>query len=265
MYEHTAQTMLCRVIMKHFFILFLLYLLSTTLFASGKFYVVSNQSSILENVKNDKVIVTQLVTKQTYDCNTNIYSINNNTNDCIISFTGDIIVKLNEKSKLNLDTFEQKIENINDLPSIAKVSTSNFTVSLFGSAQFFVNNTFTEDKPFIVATPLANILIKSGKIIIKSDEKSVLLIVLEGETTVFDTLSKRTQKVNDKNMLVIVPAPKLQGKAAEHMRKQNMFSLKTLDDTEFNELNLDLITLKETQSNIKFIVVNQDIVGVKIR
>jgi hypothetical protein len=44
-----------------------------------------------------------------------------------------------------------------------------------------------------------------------------------------------------------------------------MFSLKSLDDVNNKELTTELTALSDVQSNIKFIVVNKDVVGVKIR
>lgn len=232
--------------------------------AGGKFYVVSSTASTIENVKNDKLLSEPLIVKQTYDCQNNIYTIINNTNDSIIAFSADIIVKLNDNSRLNIDSFEQSFSNINDLPDIAEYATTNLNLSLFGSAQFNVKSKFNEEYPFIISTSMANILIKTGKFIIRSEEKSLLLIVIDGEATVLDTISKHKQIVTQKNMLVVVPTPKFQGRAGENIKKQNMFSVKPLDDVENKELTTDFTSLNDTQSQIKFIVVKKDVIGVKI-
>jgi hypothetical protein len=244
--------------------LFIIWMTFATL-AGGKFYVVSSTTSTLDNIKNDKLTTTSLVVKQTYDCQNNIYTIVNTNNESTLAFSADVIVKLNDNSKLNIDSFEQLFNNINELPDIASYTTTNLNLSLFGSAQFNVKSQFTEENPMIVSTSMASIVIKSGKFIIRSEEKSLLLIVLEGEAIVLDSISKHKQVVKDKNMLVVVPAPKLQGRAAEHIKKQNMFSLKPLDDVDNKELTTEFTTLNDAQSNIKFIVVNKDVVGVKIR
>jgi hypothetical protein len=252
--------------MKHAFILFLLtFCLSVAALADGKFYVVSSTTSTLDNITNNKLTTSALVVKQTYDCKDAIYTISNTNNESIVAFSTDVIVKLNDNSKLSIDSFDQSFNNINELPDIATYTTSNLNLSLFGSAQVNVKSEFTEENPMIVSTSMASIVIKSGKFIIRSEEKSLLFIVLEGEATVMDSISKYTQVVKEKNMLVVIPAPKLQGRTAEHMKKQNMFSLKSLDDTDNKELSAELTTLNEIQSNIKFIVVNKDVVGVKIR
>jgi hypothetical protein len=169
-------------------------------------------------------------------------------------------IKMNFPDNVGID-----IQEINELPDVATYVTTNLNLSLFGSAQFNVKSQFTEENPMIVSTSMASIVIKSGKFIIRSEENSLLLIVLEGEATVLDSLSKHKQTVKDKNMLVVVPAPKLQGRAAEHIKKQNMFSLKSLDDVDNKELTTELTALSDVQSNIKFIVINKDVVGVKIR
>lgn len=252
--------------MKRTLILFLLIIwLSVATLAGGKFYVASNTKSTLDTIKNDKLTTSALVVKQTYDCQNVLYTISNTNNESILAFSTDVIVKLNDNSKLSIDSFDQSFNNINELPDIATYTTTNLNLTLFGSAQFNVKSQFTEENPMIVSTSMASIVIKSGKFIIRSEDKSLLLIVLEGEATVLDSISKHKQVVNDKNMLVVVPAPKLQGRAAEHIKKQNMFSLKPLDDTDNKELTTELITLNDIQSNIKFIVVNKDVVGVKIR
>ena len=246
-------------------LLFLLsFFISLSAFAGGKFYVASNTSSTIENVKNDKLISVPLITKQTYDCQNNIYSIVNTNSESILAFSTDVVVKLNENSRLNVDSFDQSVININELPEIAKYSTTNLNLSLFGSAQFNVKHQFDEENNMIVSTAMANVVIKSGKFIIRSEEKSLLLIVLEGEATVLDAISKHKQIVKEKNMLVVVPAPKFQGRATEHTKKQNMFSIKPLDDTDNKELSTEFTTLNDLQSNIKFIVINKDVVGVKI-
>lgn len=233
-------------------------------FAGGKFYIASSTTSTIENVKNDKLVSEPLITKQTYDCENNTYTIINTTNDSIIAFSTDVLVKLNDNSRLNIDSFEQSVSNINDLPDIAKYTTTNLNLSLFGSAQLNIKSKFTDESPFIVSTPMANILLNAGKFIIRSEEKSLLLIVIEGEATVLDSISKHKQILKEKNMLVVVPAPKFQGRAGENIKKQNMFSVKPLDDVDNKELIADFTSLNDIQSHIKFIVVKKDVIGVKI-
>jgi hypothetical protein len=48
------------------------------------------------------------------------------------------------------------------------------------------------------------------------------------------------------------------------MKKQNMFSVKPIDESDSKDLIVELNTLLDIQSNIKFIVVNKDVIGVKI-
>lgn len=255
----------CRVIMKHILLLFLLtFLINTTSIADGSFYIVSSTNAIIENINNKNVTTTPLISKQTYNCKNKIYTIANTNYDCTIAFSTDVLIKLTDYSKLNIDSFEQRIHNINELPSIANYTTENFNTTLFGSAYFSVKSKFTEETPMIISSSLANIMVKTGKFIVRNENKSLLIIMIDGEAVVLDAISRHKQVIKEKNVLVVVPAPKLQGRAAENTKKQNIFSLKQLDEIEYNTLNNEFLYLNEIQSNIKFIVVDKNVVGVKI-
>lgn len=251
--------------MKHILFYILSIFLTVNLIAGGKFFVATTSNNItLEKIENNKPVNTICKLHETYDCKYNYSVTTPNNNDCIFAFSNDLLIKIGENSRLGIDNFEQSFSNLNELPEIANGSSVNCMLTAYGSFYIVNKNAATETASIMIGTDMGTIILSSGKFVIRSEEKSLLLIVLNGTATVTDSLSKREQIVKEKNMLVVVPAPKMQGKAGEHMKKQNMFSVKPIDESDSKDLIVELNTLLDIQSNIKFIVVNKDVIGVKI-
>jgi type III secretion system FlhB-like substrate exporter len=231
--------------------------------ADGKFYISTfTNNVILENINGNSIITNSPISKQTYDCKNNYTFLTSTNSDVTLTLSSDIIIKINENSRFSIDTFDQKILNIESLPDVIQYTTENINTSLNGTIYLYNENT----SPILIATEMGTVAPKKGKFFIRSEEKSLMVIVLEGEAVVFDGASKREQIIKEKNMVVVVPSPKFQGRAAEQMiKKANIFTIKSLEDADLKDILNDINTMTVIEDNIKFIVINKEIFGVKIR
>ena len=69
--------------------------------------------------------------------------------------------------------------------------------------------------------------------------------------------------VKDK-LLVVTTAPKLVGRSGELFRRQNIFSTRKLEDDETKAFASILNATQQQNSNVKFVVFDKKVVGVKI-
>ena len=115
-----------------------------------------------------------------------------------------------------------------------------------------------------IHTSVVSIAPKNGKYFIKTDEKTTTIVVVDGETKVSDVLSKKEQTIKNGEMLVVTTAPKLVGRAGESFRRQNIFSTRKLEDDESKAFTSTLNTTQQQNSNVKFVVFDKKVVGVKI-
>jgi hypothetical protein len=64
--------------------------------------------------------------------------------------------------------------------------------------------------------------------------------------------------------VVIVPAPKFQGRGVETMRRGNIFSIKETANVESEPYLLGVNSLDEDAKNVRFCIVDKSVRGVRI-
>jgi len=240
----------------------IIFLLTLTLscIADGAFYVNTANNLKIEDVKNNKVEEISTIIGKTYYINTNNLSFTTSTNgDSSILFNNSVTLKLNNDTKIIADSFEQVIQNIDNQPETVKYIEDSLQLSLSeGEVELIVNGNI------IIGTMMATIVPKHGKYFIKSDEKSTTVAVIEGETKLLDTFSKKEVTLKNGELVVIVEAPKLAGRQGEVLRKQHLFNVRNMDDEESKFFISALSNTQQQNNNIKFAIIDKKIVGIKI-
>lgn len=235
-------------------------LLAINLNAQGLFYVNDNNGLILENVINNQVKEESAITGKTYNTLNQNYCLKTQTNNnALIFFSNDVEMKINDLSSVYINQFEQSIV-IQEIPSVIKYENDILSLSLSeGEIQISSFSTNT-----IISTKLANVILNKSKCYIKSDEKTTVVSVLEGDVVVMDNSSKTKKSIKTGNMVVIVKAPRMLGRGLEIYKQQNLFTVRDLNEDELKELNNSFTKILEIKSNFRYITKNNDTFGVKI-
>jgi hypothetical protein len=244
--------------MKHF--LPLTFFIAFNCIADGAFYLNKTNNFVIEDVQNNRLNIIQSELGKTYYVNTNNLSFTTSTNgDAVVIFSNDVVFKLNDNTSLQIDSFDQNIQNLNSTPEVIKYTNNTLNCSFnAGELELVVNGNVS------IHTSVVSIAPKNGKYFIKTDEKTTTIVVVDGETKVSDVLSKKQQTIKTGEMLVVTTAPKLVGRTGELFRRQNIFSTRKLEDDETKAFVSTLNDTRQQNSNIKFVVFDKKIIGVKI-
>lgn len=244
--------------MKHF--LPLTFFIAFNCIADGAFYLNKTNNFVIEDVQNNRLNTIQSELGKTYYVNTNNLSFTTSTNgEAVIIFSNDVVFKLNDNTSLQIDSFDQNIQNLNSTPEVIKYTNNTLNCSFnTGELELVVNGNVS------IHTSVVKIAPKNGKYFIKTDEKTTTIVVVDGETKVSDVLSKKEQTIKTGEILVVTTAPKLVGRAGEVFRRQNIFSTRKLEDDETKAFVSTLNDTRQHNSNIKFVVFDKKVIGVKI-
>jgi len=244
--------------MKHF--LPLTFFIAFNCIADGAFYLNKTNNFVIEDVQNNRLNTIQSELGKTYYVNTNNLSFTTSTNgDAVVIFSNDVVFKLNDNTSLQIDSFDQNIQNLNSTPEVIKYTNNTLNCSFnAGELELVVNGNVS------IHTSVVSIAPKNGKYFIKTDEKTTTIVVVDGETKVSDVLSKKQQTIKTGEMLVVTTAPKLVGRTGELFRRQNIFSTRKLEDDETKAFVSTLNDTRQQNSNIKFVEFDKKIIGVKI-
>ena len=244
--------------MEHF--LPLTFFIAFNCIADGAFYLNKTNNFVIEDVQNNRLNTIQSELGKTYYVNTNNLSFTTSTNgDAVVIFSNDVVFKLNDNTSLQIDSFDQNIQNLNSTPEVIKYTNNTLNCSFnAGELELVVNGNVS------IHTSVVSIAPKNGKYFIKTDEKTTTIVVVDGETKVSDVLSKKQQTIKTGEMLVVTTAPKLVGRTGELFRRQNIFSTRKLEDDETKAFVSTLNDTRQQNSNIKFVVFDKKIIGVKI-
>lgn len=242
------------------YFIFLIFFTLTSL-ADGTFYINKTKETEIENVKNNKIEKIETVLGKSYYVNTNNISISTSTNgESSIVFSNDILFKLNQNTKIQIDAFEQLVKNIDNQPETIVYAENELQCSLLeGELEVVVKS-----PNLVLGTMMTTIVPKPGKYFIKVDEKNVTIASIDGETKLLDSFSKKEVTLKSGDIVVVVEAPKLTGRNGEVFRKQHLFNVRKMEDDESKFFSSALIDTQKQNDNIKFVVIDKKVVGVKI-
>jgi hypothetical protein len=211
----------------------------------------------LENLVGNDLINTKIIVGKTYNSSMNSYNITTLTNDIItLKFACDTAIKLNENSSFNIDTYEQANKHT-PYPQQTIYDSFNCQTSLINGEAEIINNAVTNDtNSFYVNTKLACIVCGKGKFVVRSEDKSSTFIIVEGNASIMDNMSRKLYKVKQNDIITITPRPVLNGRAGEMMRKQNIVTSSTLDISDYNALTNEFTAYDNEQHRYIFITID---------
>ena len=231
-------------------------LFTFAVYADGVFYIQKLSGNVvLENVKNNVLSTNAPVLAQTYTVNGNNYAVKTSTNsEVTVAFSNDVY-----------DNFDQKFDNLNELPTKAKYSTYTKSISLIsGELDVCSNQGGDTSSIATINTSLASIMLSKGKFVIQADDRTTVVIVLDGSAVILDNSSKRKENVKANQTVVIVPAPKFQGRGVDTMRRGNIFSIKETAKGDGESYLLGVNAMDEDAKHVRFCIIDKTVRGVRI-
>jgi uncharacterized lipoprotein YehR (DUF1307 family) len=242
-------------------------LFTFAVYADGVFYIQKSSGDVvLENVKNNVLSTNAPIVGQTYTVNGNNYAFKTSTNsEVTVAFSNDVFINVKETAHLTFDNFDQKFDNLNDLPTKVKYSTYTKSVSLIsGELDVCSNQGGDTSSIATINTSLASIMLSKGKFVIQADDRTTVVIVLDGSAVILDNSSKRKENVKANQTVVIVPAPKFQGRGVDTMRRGNIFSIKETAKGDGESYLLGVNAVDEDAKHVRFCIIDKTVRGVRI-
>jgi uncharacterized lipoprotein YehR (DUF1307 family) len=242
-------------------------LFTFAVYADGVFYIQKSSGDVvLENVKNNVLSTNAPIVGQTYTVNGNNYAFKTSTNsEVTVAFSNDVFINVKETAHLTFDNFDQKFDNLNDLPTKVKYSTYTKSVSLIsGELDVCSNQGGDTSSTATINTSLASIMLSKGKFVIQADDRTTVVIVLDGSAVILDNSSKRKESVKANQTVVIVPAPKFQGRGVDTMRRGNIFSIKETAKGDGESYLLGVNAVDEDAKHVRFCIIDKTVRGVRI-
>jgi uncharacterized lipoprotein YehR (DUF1307 family) len=242
-------------------------LFTFAVYADGVFYIQKLSGNVvLENVKNNVLSTNAPVLTQTYTVNGNNYAFKTSTNsEVTVAFSNDVYVNVKETAHLTFDNFDQKFDNLNELPTKVKYSTYTKSISLIsGELDVCSNQGGDTSSIATINTSLASIMLSKGKFVIQADDRTTVVIVLDGSAVILDNSSKRKENVKANQTVVIVPAPKFQGRGVDTMRRGNIFSIKETAKGDGESYLLGVNAMDEDAKHVRFCIIDKTVRGVRI-
>lgn len=236
--------------------------------AQGVFFVEKQNGTVsLENVVNNVLSTNAPTVGQTYSINKQNYAVKTGTNSEVTVFlSNDIYIKAKESTHLTFDNFDQTISNIDSLP--AKVQYSSYVSSLSlieGELEVVSQQKDGDDALATINTTLVSVMLTKGKYVISADDRTTVIVVLDGSVLVLDNSSKKKETVKAKHTAVIVPAPKFQGRGVDtSFKRGNIFTIKETANADTESYLLGVNSIEESAIQFRFIVVDKTVRGVRI-
>ena len=116
-----------------------------------------------------------------------------------------------------------------------------------------------------INTRLVSVIVNKGKYIISADDRTTVIVVLDGSVLVLDNSSKKKETVKAEHTAVIVPAPKFQGRGVDtSFKRGNMFTIKDTSNPDAESYLLGVNSIEKSAIQFRFIVVDKSVRGVKI-
>ena len=250
------------------FLLSFLFIPALLTLAEGVFFIDKTSGTVvLENVVNNVLSTNAPTVGQTYSINKQNYAVKTGTNSEVTVFlSNDIYIKAKESTHLTFDNFDQTISNIDSLP--AKVQYSSYVSSLSlieGELEVVSQQKDGADALATINTTLVSVMLTKGKYVISADDRTTVIVVLDGSVLVLDNSSKKKETVKAKHTAVIVPAPKFQGRGVDtSFKRGNIFTIKETANADAESYLLGVNSIEESAIQFRFIVVDKTVRGVRI-
>lgn len=227
-------------------------------FTTGGIYTYSapeNFSYVLMGQSTQQV--EQIVVGKTYHLETDVMELTTKADESVsfVLSTG-LQIKVQPSSTFSVDAFNQLVVNDVGQPSALKAEYSVTALSLFDGDVELIAPEVDTNSSCILQTPLVNVNVAGGRLVVRANPKYVILNSLEGNVVVVDARNKKT--VIDKgNLGLIIPYP---GRVGEIMVTQ-----KAISPDELKKFTDSLNELSKSSDEVLFIVKDKEVIGVRLK
>ena len=182
-------------------------------------------------------------------------------------FPSCIIVSVNESSKFNLSNFIIDCENLNSLPSVARISNYNYATDLSEGIVDVVIPEQNKDSKFTIHTPRVNLILGVGKFRIVVQGKTTIIAVLSGKAYAANLVESLKYEINEGKVATIttfVPLNKVGNDPYKNINNNKpTASIKDILTDDLNDLTKNFNTLSNIKESVIFSVIDQKIIGIK--
>jgi len=201
--------------------------------------------------------VEQLVVGKTYRIDADVMEFQTKTSEEItLAFSTGLQLRISPNSTFSIDSFNQLVTNDESQPSKLQVEYSVASLSLMDGEIELICPKVDTNSQCILQTPLVNVNVAEGRLVVKSNPKWVMLNAIEGKVTVVDSKNKKTF-IDKGQMGLIIQYP---GK-----NDQIMVTQKDISPDELDKMAVSLNGLAKSQNDVLFIVIDKKVVGVRLK
>jgi len=202
-------------------------------------------------------LVQQLVIGKTYHLETDVMEFRTKANEEVaLSFSTGLQLKINPSSTFSVDAFNQLVKNNESQPATLQGEYSVTALSLMDGEVELIAPKFDTNSQCILQTPLVNVNVAEGRLVVKANPKWVMLNAIEGGVTVVDSKNNKTF-IDKGQMGLIIQYP---GK-----NDQIMVTQKAISPEELYKMTASLNKLALNSKDILFIVFDKKVVGVRLK
>lgn len=227
-------------------------------FTTGGIFVQRASSNLTCNFISKATNSTdRVVVGKTYLLDSDIMEIKTKTGeDASLLFSTGLQLRILPESTFSIDAFNQLVLNDKSQPSVLEAEYSVTALTLMNGELEIISPKFDTNSQCILQTPLVNVNLTEGRLLIKSNPKYLMLNVIQGSVTVIDAKNKKT--VIDKgSMGLIIPYP---GREDEIMVTSKPISL-----SELSKITQSIEQIEKQRKNVMFIVMDKKVVGVQLK
>jgi hypothetical protein len=227
-------------------------------FTTGGVFVNAASTNLSYNLIGKTTnMVGQIVVGKTYRLESDIMEIKTKAGESVsMVFSTGLQSRVSPESTFSVDSFNQLVVNDVGQPQVLKAEYAVTALTLMDGELEVICPQVDTNSQCVIQTPLVNVNLAEGRLVIKSNPKYVLLNAIEGSVTVVD--SKNKKSVIDKGQMgLIIPYP--------GRNNEIMVTTKAISPGELEKLTKGLNEMALAKKDVMFAVIDTKIVGIRLK
>lgn len=227
-------------------------------FTTGGIYVqAASESQTCNLLSKTTNLVQKLIVGKTYRLESDVMEIKSKAGESVaMVFSTGLQTRVSQNSTFSVDAFNQLVVNNEGQPEALNAEYAVTSLTLMDGELEVISPQVDTNSQCIIQTPLVNVNLAEGRLVIKSNPKYVMLNAIEGAVTVVD--SRNRKSVIDKGQMgLIIPYPGRDGEI--------MVTTKAISPEELEKHTKNLNELALAKKNVLFVVIDSKIVGIRLK
>lgn len=167
------------------------------------------------NVNKKLFLTNRLEVLKTIETDINTFEINTSLNQFVdLVLINDIFIKIEQNSEFRIDLLNVVLKETNNFPSKINIENYNMNLALMKGEAYFVVHKEINDQA-LLQTPLSNFGLGNGKYWVQSDQKFVLIFILDGSLDIYDNITNKKENIKAGNVVLVRPLEGIVGKQAD--------------------------------------------------